>query len=50
MSAGPPIDRMAFERMRRILQNLIAGRRAGRAAELTTRPVPEEIAFKLPKA
>ena len=46
-TSGPPIDPVAFEKMRRIAPNLLAGRRDGDAADWGARPLPEEIAFKL---
>lgn len=44
---GPPIDPAAFERMRRIVPNLLAGRRDAAEADWRARPLPEEVAFKL---
>lgn len=43
---GPPVDERSFERMRRILPNLLAGRRT-EDGETPTRRIPEEVAFKL---
>jgi radical SAM protein with 4Fe4S-binding SPASM domain len=44
---GPPIDPVAFEKMRRIVPNLLAGRRDGADADWHARPLPEEVSFKL---
>lgn len=44
---GPPIDPAAFEKMRRIVPNLLADRRDGAEADWHARPLPEEVAFKL---
>ncbi|MCU1277795.1 MAG: radical protein [bacterium] len=41
----PPLDPVAFEKLRRIAPNQLAARRD--AADWRARPVPEEIAFKL---
>src|SRR5262245_14182100 len=46
VKSGPPIDERSFERMRRILPNLLAGRHA-EDGDAVTRPIPEEVAFKL---
>jgi radical SAM protein with 4Fe4S-binding SPASM domain len=45
--SGPPIDPAAFERLRRIAPNLLAGRRESNDADWRARPLPEEVAFKL---
>jgi radical SAM protein with 4Fe4S-binding SPASM domain len=45
--SGPPIDRAAFEKMRRIAPNLLAGRQAAEERDWRARPLPEELAFKL---
>ena len=43
----PPIDRIAFEKLRRIAPNFLEQRRHDRAASWHAMPLPEEIAFKL---
>jgi len=45
--AGAPLDPIAFEKMRRIVPNLLAGRSEADAADWRARPLPEEVAFKL---
>src|SRR3954451_10403760 len=43
--ATPPLDPIAFEKLRRIAPNQLAARRD--ASDWRARPLPEEIAFKL---
>jgi hypothetical protein len=41
------LDSAAFEKLRRIAPNFLAGQHAARSGEWQARPVPEEVAFKL---
>lgn len=43
----PPIDRVAFEKLRRIAPNFLEQRRHDHAATWHAMPLPEEVAFKL---
>ena len=45
--SSPRLDQVTFERMRRIVPNLLAGRRAEEHGDWRIRSVPEEVAFKL---
>ncbi len=45
-NSGPPVDRTAFEKMRRIAPNLLAAQRESRD-DWRARPLPEELSFKL---
>jgi radical SAM protein with 4Fe4S-binding SPASM domain len=44
---GPTLDRVAFEKLRRIAPNLLESRRAGEGGDWHARQLPEEVAFKL---
>ncbi|MBL0142931.1 MAG: radical SAM protein [Betaproteobacteria bacterium] len=44
---GPALDPITFERMRRILPNLLERGRSREASGSQARPLPEEVAFKL---
>jgi hypothetical protein len=43
---GPPIDRAAFEKLRRIAPNLLAAQ-CGKDGDWRAQPLPEELSFKL---
>src|SRR5437763_8655368 len=42
-----PLDPIAFEKLKRIAPNLLAGARTGKENEWRTMPLPQELAFKL---
>lgn len=44
---GPRLDRVAFEKMRRIVPNLLEARRPAGRTGWQARPLPEEVSFKL---